>query len=167
MFDLSWSELLVIGVVALIAIGPKELPGALRTLGHWMGKVRRMASDFQDQFRDAMREAEVADLKKQVDEMTDTARSYTDFDPLADIKKDFDSYPGDAVTSAGAQSPTSSAAIPAPEVTATPGAPGPDAANLPPSTAAAADVPVAPPSAETKIEPRIEPGAEPKPGQGA
>ena len=54
MFDIGWSELLVIGVVALIAIGPKELPGVLRAMGHWMGKVRRMASDFQDQFREAM-----------------------------------------------------------------------------------------------------------------
>ena len=53
MFDLSWTELLVLGVVALIAIGPKELPGALRALGHWMGKVRRMASEFQSQFNEA------------------------------------------------------------------------------------------------------------------
>ena len=69
MFDIGWSELLLIGIVALIAIGPKELPGALRTLGQWMGKVRRMASEFQNQFHEAMREAELADLKKEVDEM--------------------------------------------------------------------------------------------------
>ena len=73
MFDIGWSELVVIGVVALIAIGPKELPGVLRSAGQWMGKVRRMASDFQDQFREAMREAEVADLKKQFDDVTSTA----------------------------------------------------------------------------------------------
>ena len=64
MFDIGWSELLVIGVVALIAIGPKELPGVLRTVGQWMGKIRRMASEFQGQFHEAMREAEMADLKK-------------------------------------------------------------------------------------------------------
>jgi sec-independent protein translocase protein TatB len=75
MFDIGWSELLVIGVVALIAIGPKELPGVLRSLGHWMGKVRRMATDFQDQFREAMREAEVADLKRQFDEASAKATS--------------------------------------------------------------------------------------------
>ena len=75
MFDIGWSELLVIGVVALIAIGPKELPGVLRSLGHWMGKVRRMASEFQDQFREAMREAEVADLKQQFDEASAKATS--------------------------------------------------------------------------------------------
>ena len=75
MFDFSWGELVIIGMIALIAIGPKELPGVLRGLGHWMGKVRRMASDFQDQFREAMREAEVADLKKQFDEASAKASS--------------------------------------------------------------------------------------------
>ena len=65
MFDIGWSELVVIGIVALIAIGPKELPGVLRTLGQWMTKIRRMAADFQSQFQEAMREAEMSDLKKQ------------------------------------------------------------------------------------------------------
>ena len=77
MFDIGWSELVVIGVVALIAIGPKELPGVLRGLGHWMGKVRRMAGEFQDQFREAMREAEVADLKKQFDDAQNAATNMT------------------------------------------------------------------------------------------
>jgi sec-independent protein translocase protein TatB len=91
MFDIGWSELLLIAVVALIAIGPKELPGALRTLGQWMGKLRRMASEFQGQFHEAMREAEMADLKKQVDEMTSQAQSYASFDPVTDIRKEFQS----------------------------------------------------------------------------
>jgi sec-independent protein translocase protein TatB len=77
MFDIGWSELVVIGIVALIAIGPKELPGVLRSIGHWMGKVRRMASEFQDQFREAMREAEVADLKKQFDDAQAAASNVT------------------------------------------------------------------------------------------
>ena len=64
MFDIGWSELVVIAVVALIAIGPKELPGVLRMVGQWMGKARRMAGEFQGQFQEAMREAEMADLKK-------------------------------------------------------------------------------------------------------
>ena len=62
MFDIGWGELLLIAMVALIAIGPKELPGALRTLGQWMGKVRRMAGEFQNQFQDAMREAGIANV---------------------------------------------------------------------------------------------------------
>src|SRR5947208_6320531 len=91
MFDIGWSELLVIGIVALLVIGPKELPGALRTLGQWMTKVRRMASEFQNQFHEAMREAELADLKKEVDEMTTKAQSYANFDPVDDIRKDIES----------------------------------------------------------------------------
>jgi sec-independent protein translocase protein TatB len=91
MFDFSWTELLLIGAVALIFIGPKELPGVLRTLGQWMSKVRRMAGDFQNQFHDAMREAELADLKKEVDEMAAHAAQYSNFDPLADVRKGMES----------------------------------------------------------------------------
>jgi sec-independent protein translocase protein TatB len=92
MFDIGWSELVVIGVVALIAIGPKELPGVLRTAGHWVGKMRRMASDFQDQFREAMREAEVADLKKQFDDAQAAASSMTSgFDnPLETARREME-----------------------------------------------------------------------------
>src|SRR5437763_13236228 len=91
MFDFGWGELILIGIVALIAIGPKELPGALRTLGQWMTKIRRMASEFQNQFHEAMREAELADLKKDVDEMAAKAQSYTNIDPIDDLRKDIES----------------------------------------------------------------------------
>ena len=77
MFDIGWGELLVIGIVALIAIGPKELPGVLRAVGQWVGKIKRMAADFQGQFQEAMREAEVADLKKQFDEVKHAATNFT------------------------------------------------------------------------------------------
>lgn len=77
MFDIGWSELLVIAVVALIAIGPKELPGVLRAVGQWMGKARRMAAEFQGQFNEAMREAEMADLKKSFDEVRDATGGLT------------------------------------------------------------------------------------------
>jgi sec-independent protein translocase protein TatB len=79
MFDIGWGELLVIGIVALVVIGPKELPGVLRTLGQGMAKIRRMASEFQGQFQEAMREAEMQDIKKHVD---DAARGITHYDPL-------------------------------------------------------------------------------------
>src|SRR4051812_11560996 len=88
MFDIGWSELLVIGVVALIAIGPKELPGVLRSVGHWMGKIRRMAAEFQGQFQEAMREAEMADLKKHADDLNTAAKSLTSgLDPY-DLMRD-------------------------------------------------------------------------------
>ena len=91
MFDIGWSELVIIGVVALIVIGPKELPGVLRMTGQWIGKVRRMASDFQGQFQEAMREAEMSDLKQQVDELAGTTRDLTsDFDPIGSMNDTFE-----------------------------------------------------------------------------
>src|SRR3954454_15690572 len=109
MFDIGWGELLVIGVVALIAIGPKELPGTLRTLGLWMGKIRRMASDFQNQFHEAMREAEMADLKQQVDNLT------SGFDPIETARRE--------IESAAEDKPPSALAPPAADPTAAPDVP--------------------------------------------
>jgi sec-independent protein translocase protein TatB len=98
MFDIGWGELVVIGIVALIAIGPKELPTVLRTLGQYMGKVRRMASEFQGQFQEAMREAELVELKKQAEDLkssvSDLGSSFRDLgnaDPLADAQKQIES----------------------------------------------------------------------------
>jgi sec-independent protein translocase protein TatB len=85
MFDISWTEFLLIGVVALIVIGPKELPAVMRSLGQWTRKIRSLAADFQNQFHEAMREAEMADLKKQVDDMASDIKHY---DPLKDVRSD-------------------------------------------------------------------------------
>jgi len=74
MFDIGWSELLLIAVVAMVVIGPKDLPNALRSLGRTLRGVRRMASDFQSQFNEAMREAELDDLRREVQGLRDTAR---------------------------------------------------------------------------------------------
>jgi sec-independent protein translocase protein TatB len=90
MFDIGWSELLVIGVVALIAIGPKELPGVLRMVGQWIGKARRMASEFQGQFQEAMREAEMADLKKSFDEVREAASGFTPTGVISSLQRDVD-----------------------------------------------------------------------------
>jgi sec-independent protein translocase protein TatB len=88
MFDIGWSELVVIAVVALIAIGPKELPGVLRMVGQWMGKARKMASEFQGQFQEAMREAEMADLKKSFDEVKEAATGLTSGNIMTSLQKD-------------------------------------------------------------------------------
>jgi sec-independent protein translocase protein TatB len=117
MFDIGWSELVVIGVVALIAIGPKELPGVLRSVGQWMTKIKRMASEFQGQFQEAMREAEMADLKKQAEELNDAARNLTqNFDPFdyvapTDAKA---ASTADTTSSAQATSSEPSASLPVP-----------------------------------------------------
>ena len=117
MFDIAWSELLVIGVVALIVIGPKELPGVLRAVGQWMGKIRKMASEFQGQFQEAMREAEMADLQKDVQDLNKTASDLTNFNPLESTQKDIEQAFNEPA-SAGAPEPASPAteAAPAPVV---------------------------------------------------
>jgi sec-independent protein translocase protein TatB len=122
MFDIGWSELLVIGVVALIAIGPKELPGVLRAVGHWMGKIRRMASEFQGQFQEAMREAELADVKKQVEDAASSTTDFGKFDPLADTQKSLDNLTSDTppktaqVAEPNTPTPLPEAPAPVPEV---------------------------------------------------
>jgi len=90
MFDIGWSELVVIAVVALIAIGPKELPGVLRMVGQWMGKARKMAAEFQGQFQEAMREAEMADLKKSFDEVKEAASGFTSGNLMTSLQRDVD-----------------------------------------------------------------------------
>ena len=72
MLDMSWGEMMMIGVIALIVIGPKDLPKALRTVGQTIGKVRRMAAEFQGQFNEAMREAELDDVKRQIQGINDS-----------------------------------------------------------------------------------------------
>jgi len=81
MFDLSWTELLVIAAVAIIVVGPKDLPRALRGVGRWTGKARRMARDFRRQFDEALREAELDTVKKEVE-------SIGKIDPVADLRKE-------------------------------------------------------------------------------
>jgi len=64
MFDIGWSELLILGVIALIVVGPKDLPGLLRTLGKYLGVIRRQASEFRTQFDEALRETELDQIRK-------------------------------------------------------------------------------------------------------
>ncbi|MDA9506510.1 preprotein translocase subunit TatB [Bradyrhizobium sp. CCBAU 11386] len=122
MFDIGWSELVLIGVVALIAIGPKELPGVLRMVGQWMGKARKMAAEFQGQFQEAMREAEMADLKKSFDEVKEAA---TGFNPLTSLQKDVsDALRVDALDKPAETSSTT--AIETPATPTSPEAPTPE-----------------------------------------
>jgi sec-independent protein translocase protein TatB len=156
MFDISWTEFLLIGVVALIVIGPKELPAVLRTLGQWTRKVRGMATDFQNQFQEAMREAEMADLKKEVDNI---AQDFSHFDPLKDVRDSVESVgkdleksietapkPAEPVADAGVSVEPAltdePAAIPAtPEPAAIAAAPEPVAIAATPEPAATAAAP--------------------------
>ena len=83
MFGIAWSELLIIGIVALVVVPPKDLPTMMRVVGRWVGQMRRLAYDFQHQVNDALREAEIDDVKKSFSELTS-------IDPLADVRRDLE-----------------------------------------------------------------------------
>jgi sec-independent protein translocase protein TatB len=114
MFDVGWSEILVIAAVAIVVAGPKDLPRMLRTFGKTMGQVRRTANDFKRQFDEALREAEreagLEETKKQLSAATK---------PLTDVKKDLDATMRAAEKPVTAASPAPVAASsPEPEKTA-------------------------------------------------
>jgi len=69
MFDLGWSEILVIAVVAIVVIGPKDMPQAFRTVGQWMSKARALAREFQGHIDDLMRETQVDEMKREFQSM--------------------------------------------------------------------------------------------------
>jgi sec-independent protein translocase protein TatB len=109
MFDLSWGEVLVIGGVALIVIGPKDLPKALRTVGQMTAKMRRMAGEFQAQFNEAMREAELDEVKKQIEGVNQSVASLgAGLNPIQTVRDELkgaiDTQPS-AATAAGAPAP--------------------------------------------------------------
>ena len=131
MFDVGWTELLVIAVVAIIVVGPKDLPRMLRAFGQTVGKMRRMANEFQSTFNDALKEAEreadILDMKKAAE---DAARGVQNFDPLGDLKKSITQPLTAATTAVAGEAAAASAASPAPaQTTAAPQTPasGPSA----------------------------------------
>jgi sec-independent protein translocase protein TatB len=88
MFDFDAGKFIIIGIVALVVIGPKELPRVLRQLGQAVAKMRRMAAEFQSQFMEAMREADMADVKAEVDKLAQSAKIDAAFDPVTEIKNE-------------------------------------------------------------------------------
>ena len=69
MFDIGWPELFVVAVVLIVVVGPKDLPGMLRTFGRMIAKLRGMAGEFRSQFDEALREAELDEVRKAVDDV--------------------------------------------------------------------------------------------------
>lgn len=84
MFNLDWSELLIIAVIAVLVVGPKELPGMLRTIGRYVGKMRKVAGEFRAQFDQAMKEAELDGLQEAVRE---TKSALSTVNPVSELKK--------------------------------------------------------------------------------
>jgi sec-independent protein translocase protein TatB len=85
MFDVGWTEMLVIAIVMIVVVGPKDLPNMLRTFGRTTAKLRAMAGDFQKQFNDALKEAELDDVKKSVD-------SLRSMNPATEIRKQLNPF---------------------------------------------------------------------------
>ncbi len=93
MFDIGWSEMAIILLVALIVIGPKDLPRVARTVGRWIGKARAMARDFQRSIEDMAREAELDEIKKGIEKVgsTDLKSSIArTIDPEGELDRAFD-----------------------------------------------------------------------------
>ena len=81
MLDFSWSHILILLIVALVVVGPKDLPRLMRILGQWMGKARRMADEFRKSFDDMARQSELDELRKEIDNLRSER-------PLAGIERD-------------------------------------------------------------------------------
>jgi sec-independent protein translocase protein TatB len=184
MFDIGWSEMLVIAVVLIVVVGPKDLPRMLRTFGKTTAKLRAMAGDFQKQFNDALKEAELEDLKKSVDELRG-------LNPASEIRKQLNPFEQAAqevrtgLNSALKPPPSSSAAPAAAEARAAeplkngatemPGVGGPSAMpseapvfqpvaekSMPPNTDAANIAAVIPPAAKRSPKPKAAGGVNAK-----
>jgi len=69
MIDLSWSHILIVLVVALVVVGPKDLPRLMRTLGRWMAKARAMADQFRKSFDEMARQSELDELRAEIDSL--------------------------------------------------------------------------------------------------
>jgi sec-independent protein translocase protein TatB len=159
MFDIGASELLVIGAVALVVLGPKELPGLLRGIGEATAKIRRMASEFRGQFDDAMREAELDQAKKAFNDVNDVARSAsTGFNPLDTIRNELSgtrevapvAAAAAAASATAAMTPAAASAEPAPIVIPPPPEPAPIV--LPAEIAAVAEPQTAPANGRNKAD---------------
>src|ERR1700759_2436150 len=88
MFDIDTGKLLIVAVLALIVIGPKDLPRVMRQVGQTVGRLRRMASEFQGQFMDAIKDAEIEDIRKELKDLESKSELDYNFNPARDIQSE-------------------------------------------------------------------------------
>jgi len=107
MLDFSWSHILIVLIVALVVVGPKDLPRLMRTIGQWMGKARRLAGEFRKSFDDMARQSELDELRKEIDSLR-TER------PLAGLERDMHQsiVPDEMKSRAGGEVPTAPRDVP-------------------------------------------------------
>ena len=90
MFDIGWTEMLVVAIVAILFVGPKELPGMLRSFGKSIKKVRALAGDFQQQFDNALKDAELDGVKDTINDVRNLDPTKAIKDKLNPLKNDLD-----------------------------------------------------------------------------
>lgn len=114
MLDIGWSEMALIAVVAVVVIGPKELPTVLRTAGLWIRKARNLASEFQRGLDDMVREAELKDIQAKVEKSAgigDLQRELEkSIDPAGDLTKGLELPPPDFKPEGDSQAPAAESA---------------------------------------------------------
>lgn len=166
MFEVGWSEMLLIAIVMIVVVGPKDLPNMLRTIGRTTAKLRSMAGDFQKQFNEALEEAELGDVKKSVDELRSLnpkeqiRKHLNPFEKAAaDVRAGLDTLKPAPPKAAEPEAHSAEPLKAAPAVT-------PD---LPASSAALADAPVAQaaPASMPVAAPKSEPATTAKPAKPA
>jgi sec-independent protein translocase protein TatB len=146
MFDFSWSELLVIALVALVVIGPKDLPRVLRAAGKWAAKARAVAREFQSSIDQMIRESELDEVRKEVEKVAATDIGHEiqqSIDPKGELH-------------ASLQPPELTDAVPNPAGASETSGPSGGEAVTPPAELPAASVPAAPevePSASAEGKP--------------
>jgi sec-independent protein translocase protein TatB len=125
MFDISWSELLIIVVVAVVVVGPKDLPRLMRTVGQWAGRARAMADQFRRSFDDMARQSELDELRREVQKLQQSPMTATDYESFGIKESDFPTASN--IEDVGAAPPkvdapaTAAAPAPAPAATAATG----------------------------------------------
>jgi len=146
MFDLAWSEIAVIAVVAVVVIGPKDLPEAIRGVAKGVQKLRRMAGEFQQQADELVREAKLDDVRNSIQEMKSTINDIRSFDIKGEIEKAVDA--DGTLHKTMAEDPLRDTFMPPPPAPYVPPPlpPAPDAPSFVPPTVArfAAPLPPAP-----------------------
>ncbi len=161
MFDLTSTKLMILAVVALVVVGPKDFPILLRTIGRYIGVLKRHAEEFRTQFDQALRESELAEMKAQVDKMSrEIETSVREADrSLASTASDAGSAMNDSFS--GTKPATAEPAPPAQEANAVPAPPpvtpavafhDPIAASLPMTAAAPEPVVAEPASGKPPLE---------------
>jgi sec-independent protein translocase protein TatB len=130
MFDIGWSEMLVIAVVLIVVVGPKDLPRMLRAFGKTTAKLRSMAGDFQRQFNEALKEAELEDVKKSVDELrglnpaNEIRKQLNPFEQAAaDVRAGLDTLKPASSTTESPSAPDSAAELAQPASSSEPASP--------------------------------------------